>query len=212
MYENKACELLDLNKYELIWSSINFNGVNMSCSAVKDVIQDNIVTTTRTRMQKVMNQNRIINTVVNKAFSSLDYNTLQDINLECCNGLFSRGGLMRTKDIKTEAGHTIKPITSKDLYDKISEVHQMDCKVYAAIELFSYICKTQPFDNENYTTALLSANKILIEDSIGVMVLPVRELPILHELILDYVVHNNQKTKDNIKDYLLDNCIKFIYV
>ena len=76
-----------------------------------------------------------------------------------------------------------------------------------AIELFLYLCKSQLFWDGNKRTAHIVANKVMLSNGNGILIIDANELDVFNYNLHDFY-HNNNKT--GIKDFLYNNCIKGI--
>ena len=67
-----------------------------------------------------------------------------------------------------------------------------------------YLMRKQIFLDGNKRTAMLIANKIMIENGCGIISIPINKQPEFYKLLIKYYETNNN---EEIKKYIYDYCI-----
>lgn len=81
-------------------------------------------------------------------------------------------------------------------------------KLEYAIEIYAYVTKKQIFWDGNKRTALLMANKILIENGMGILNIDAEKTELFSELLSNHYI--NPDKKNELKYFLKSNFIETI--
>ena len=76
-----------------------------------------------------------------------------------------------------------------------------------ALSYFCYITRTQLFIDGNKRVAQLMANKILIENGVGILSIPVDNVGEFKRLLIESYETGNS---GSIKDFLKNKCIQYV--
>ena len=133
---------------------------------------------------------------------------LKSINSLVGSNLIDRPGQVRIYEVsigrttwKTELPNEDK--TSKDL----KEFNKIECITERAITIMCYLMKTQFFTDRNKRTAMLFANKIMIQNGKCVISIPVDEDVTFGEKLTKYYETNDM---EDLKQFIYDKCISGI--
>ena len=89
--------------------------------------------------------------------------------------------------------------------DIINKLNQIDNPEEKALQFFCFVAKSKIFINGNRRVAQLIANKILIENNIGIFQVPIDNLETFRDLLINlYKTNNNNDVISFMKKY----CIK----
>lgn len=120
--------------------------------------------------------------------------------------LFSYAGEVRTLPIQIggtswepEMPHTGIIISTIDEMEKIEDKEQK------ALKYFCFITRSQIFIDGNKRVAQLIANKILIENNIGIFQIPIEKLEEFKTLLIAYYETNNDA---EIISFMKEYCIR----
>lgn len=98
-----------------------------------------------------------------------------------------------------------KPVINNTFDDIINKLNQIDNPEEKALQFFCFVAKSKIFINGNRRVAQLIANKILIENNIGIFQVPIDNLGIFRDLLINlYKTNNNNDVISFMKKY----CIK----
>ena len=90
------------------------------------------------------------------------------------------------------------------LNEKLEEIFKIENATERAIEYMLYGMMAQLFWDGNKRTSTICANKIMIENGVGIIKVPDNKLEEFNNLLSDfYSTNNNLK----IKQFIYDNCI-----
>ena len=98
-----------------------------------------------------------------------------------------------------------KPVINNTFDDIINKLNQIDNPEKKALQYFCFVAKSKMFINGNRRVAQLIANKILIENNIGIFQVPIDNLETFRDLLINlYKTNNNNDVISFMKKY----CIK----
>ena len=98
-----------------------------------------------------------------------------------------------------------KPIVNNIFNDMVNKLNQIDNPEEKALQYFCFVAKSKMFINGNRRVAQLIANKILIENNIGIFQVPIDNLETFRDLLINlYKTNNNNDVISFMKKY----CIK----
>lgn len=203
--------LLKKNIVELVYNAGKFEGLNTTLLQTEEIIKYN-------RANNVAVDDVL--TVVNlkKGFELL-LNDVQEPLLETSkrinrivaaeDALFP--GEIRTGgvEVSTIQGRYVPPMLTevevKNQYDEI--LNQDISETEKALRLFLFISKNQIFWDGNKRTALLSANKVMLQRGLGILSIPETEFEIFNELLS--IFYNSKSSEDELRliEYMYLNCI-----
>ncbi|MDL0089280.1 Fic family protein [Campylobacter gastrosuis] len=95
---------------------------------------------------------------------------LQDIHRLVGRDIVLNSSFLRTANVKI-SGTNYAPIlpVNYEVKAKINEISSKDNKLDVALDMMLYIARSQLFFNANKRTAMLRANKILIQNGLGIL-------------------------------------------
>lgn len=191
-----------------IWKSANIEGLGTTFQATECILMNAPVNTTSGEVLFVINMKRAWEFLLN----NLDYNNcfmlLREFNKICGVNLISNAGTIRVYDVNI-GGTSWKPeipIESRVL-DDIHRINNIEDAVEKALEYFCYVCRTQIFCDGNKRVAQLIANKVLIENNIGILSVPVEYVYDFTGLLIKFYETNDS---EELKGFLKNKCIQFI--
>lgn len=117
----------------------------------------------------------------------VDLSYIRQVNQLVGAGIVFDSGNLRMADVSI-GGTRWKPEIPD--YDTVKERVAQICATGAgeerALEMFSFLCRSQLFNDGNKRTAQLVANKMLIADGAGILAIPVEEKRRFEELLIDF--------------------------
>jgi len=115
-------------------------------------------------------------------------------------------GELRTGSVGISGVDYKPPIPKKDKVEQelLELCAAKASKTEISLDVFAWITRNQLFWDGNKRTALLAANKILIEDGSGILLVPDKDIVEFSSLLSDYY-----ETGDfvQLKDFLYESCI-----
>lgn len=147
---------------------------------------------------------------------NLDYDNnlmlLREYNKIVGELLFNHTGEIRTIPVQTggtawepEIPHTGVIINVLEEIEKIEDVE------LRALKYFCYVARTQMFIDGNKRVAQLIANKVLIQNDVGIFQIPIEKLEEFKGLLLEfYESGEDQKIIEFMKEYCIKRVIRNI--
>lgn len=93
------------------------------------------------------------------------------------------------------------------IIDSLKEIEQIKDAELRALKYFCYISRTQMFIERNKRVAQLMANKVLIENNIGIFQISIEKLELFREMLIEFY-----ETGDDTKiiNFMKEECIKHL--
>ncbi|MDT2341241.1 MULTISPECIES: Fic family protein [Enterococcus] len=203
--------LLKKNIVELVYNAGKFEGLNTTLLQTEEIIKYNRANNVAVDdVLTVVNLKRGFEMLLNDIQEPL-IETSKRINriVAAEDALFP--GEIRTGgvEVSTIQGRYVPPMLTEDevknQYDEI--MNQNISETEKALRLFLFISKNQIFWDGNKRTALLTANKIMFSQGLGLLSIPENLFVQFNELLSTY--YNSHYTIDerNILDLMHQNCI-----
>ena len=122
--------------------------------------------------------------------------------------LFSYAGEIRTIPVQI-GGTSWEPEIPHTgiIIEKIQEIEQIEDIELRALKYFCYIARTQMFIDGNKRVAQLMANKILIENNIGIFQIPIEKLEEFKEMLIKFYESGQD---EEIINFMKEFCIRRI--
>lgn len=98
-----------------------------------------------------------------------------------------------------------KPVVNNTFDNMVNKLNQIDNPEEKALQFFCFVAKSKMFINGNRRVAQLIANKILIENNIGIFQVPIDNLGTFKNLLIKFYNTNNN---NNIISFMKKYCIK----
>lgn len=188
-----------------IYSSANVEGLGTTFTTTECILENIPVKTTRSEVQFIINMKYAWNFLLD----NLDYNNcfmlLRQFNIICGDQLFKPTGELRTSSVKIGETKWVPDLPNRDtIISDIKRLNSIDDAEAKAIAYFCYITRCQMFIDGNKRVAQLMANKILIEEGIGILSIPVDKLGEFKILLVEYYESANP---NKLFKFLKDFCI-----
>lgn len=203
-----AIEMAKRLLVDSIWKSANLEGLGTTFPKTEAILA-NAPTTTRTEeVLFIVNMKRAWQFLLD----NLDYNNnimlLREYNKIVGELLFSYAGEIRTIPVQI-GGTSWEPEMPQTgiIIDKINEMEKIEDVEQKALKYFCFIARSQMFIDGNKRVAQLMANKILIENDIGIFQVPIDRLEEFKTLLI--VFYESNDDSDIIK-FMKAFCIKRI--
>lgn len=92
----------------------------------------------------------------------------------------------------------------KDIEEKLKQILKAENPMDRALEVFLFCARGQFFYDGNKRLSTLMANKIMIENGIGVLSIPIKYHQVFYKMLIRFY-ETGQKTE--LKHFMYDNCI-----
>lgn len=203
-----AVEMAKRLLVDSIWKSANLEGLGTTFQKTEAILANAPTTTKTEEVLFVVNMKRAWQFLLD----NLDYNNsimlLREYNKIVGELLFSYAGEIRTIPLQI-GGTSWEPEMPQTgiIIDKINEMEKIEDVEQKALKYFCSITRNQMFIDGNKRVAQLMANKILIENDIGIFQVPIDRLEEFKTLLIVYYESNDDS--DIIK-FMKAFCIKRI--
>lgn len=191
-----------------IWKAANVEGLGTTFSNTEAILENLPVTTKRDEVLFVLNMRDAWRFLLD----NLDYNNcwmlIREFNNIVGRDLIYGCGTVRRIEVRI-GGTSWKPVIpiESDIYDSISDINKITDPIDKALEYFCYLCRAQLFIDGNKRVAQLMANKVLIENGVGILSIPVEKVCKFKELLIGYYESNDSVL---LKEFLKTECIQIV--
>ena len=188
-----------------IWKSANLEGLGTTFPKTEAILENIPTETKREEVLFIINMKRAWDFLL----QNIDYPTcimlLREYNKIVGENLYWGNGEIRKSEVSI-GGTTWKSVipTENEIHETIKELNKIDNAELRALKYFCYVARTQMFIDGNKRVAQLIANKILIENDIGVFQIPVEALEAFKVLLLRFYETNNDS---EIISFMKEYCI-----
>jgi len=203
--------LLKKNIVELVYNAGKFEGLDTTLLQTEEIIKYNRANNVAVDdVLTVVNLKRGFEMLLNDVQEPL-LETSKRINriVAAEDALFP--GEIRTGgvEVSTIQGRYVPPMLTKDeVNNQYSEILSQDISdTEKALRLFLFISKNQIFWDGNKRTALLSANKIMFSQGLGLLSIPDNLFGQFNKLLSAYYNCEDLNEEKDIISFLYENCI-----
>lgn len=175
-----------------------FNGVNVSSLSVGDVVAINNL---KHAWQFVFDT---------MEYPQVDFAFVCEVNRIIGAGLYNNAGFLRGMPVSI-GGTTWRPDlpVKADIINDIGEINKAENATKKAIDLMLYIMRKQMFLDGNKRTAMICANRVLIENGAGLINIDVEHIEEFKTKLIGYYETNQ---KEEIQDFLFEKCLNAIQI
>lgn len=192
-----------------IWKSANLEGLGTTFPKTEAILA-NAPTTTRTEeVLFVINMKRAWQFLLD----NLEYGNcimlLREYDKIVGELLFQYAGEIRTIPVQI-GGTSWEPELPHVgiIIDSLQEIEQIKDVELRALKYFCYIARTQMFIDGNKRVAQLMANKVLIENGIGIFQIPIEGLEEFKGMLIRFYETGNDQ---EIIEFMKENCIRRVH-
>lgn len=204
--KDTAIEMAKRLLVDSIWKSANLEGLGTTFPKTEAILANAPTTTKTEEVLFVINMKRAWQFLLD----NLNYNNcislLREYNKIVGELLFSYAGEIRTIPVQI-GGTSWEPEMPQTgiIIDTISVIEQIDDVELKALKYFCYIARTQMFIDGNKRVAQLMANKVLVENNIGIFQIPIEKLEEFKEKLIQFYESGNDQT---IIGFMKNFCIR----
>ena len=192
-----------------IWKSSRIEGIDITYPETQKLYDGGNVAHLRLdEIQTINNLKHAWFFVLNSINSENDLNFIKSINGLIGSNLIDRAGQIRVYDVGIGGTNWKPEIPNEEaVTEKLQELLKIECVTDRAITIMCYLMRTQFFSDGNKRTAMLFANKIMIQNGKGLISVPVEEDVHFGELLTKYYETNNM---EDLKQFIYEKCISGI--
>lgn len=201
-----AVEMAKRLLVDSIWKSANLEGLGTTFPKTEAILVNAPTMTRSEEVLFVINMKRAWQFLLDNLECRNDIMLLREYNKISGELLFRNNGEIRTFPVQI-GGTAWEPELpdSSEITSDLREIDKIPDAELKALKFFCFIARTQMFADGNKRVAQLMANKVLIENDIGIFQIPIEELEKFRTLLVEFY-----ETGDDVKiiDFMKECCIK----
>jgi len=206
--KDTAIEMAKRLLVDSIWKSANLEGLGTTFPKTEAILANAPTTTKTEEVLFIINMKRAWQFLL----ENLDYENcialLREYDKIVGELLFNYAGEIRTIPVQI-GGTSWKPEMPQTgiIIDTLKEIEKIEDVELRALNYFCYVARTQMFIDGNKRVAQLMANKVLIQNNVGIFQIPIEKLEEFKILLIEYYETGNG---EKIIDFMKKHCIKKI--
>lgn len=201
-----AIEMAKRLLVDSIWKSANLEGLGTTFPKTEAILANAPTTTKTEEVLFIINMKRAWQFLLDNLSYGNSLMLLREYNKVVGELMFSYAGEIRTISVQI-GGTSWEPEVphTEIIIENIERIEQIEDIETRALKFFCYVARTQMFIDGNKRVAQLIANKILIQNDIGIFQIPIEKLEDFKMLLIDfYETAHDEKIIEFMKNY----CIK----
>lgn len=194
------------NLVDNIYANARMEGLNITFPQTKTILEGvNVPNLKIDEIQCVLNLRDAWKYVINNIEEEFDVDFICKVNEFVARNESISWGTLRNGNVEITGTDYIPNVPNKENVEKeIEEILQIENATERAIEYMLYGMRSQLFWDGNKRTSTICANKIMIENGVGIIKVPDNKLEEFNNLLSEfYSTNDNSK----IKKFIYDNCI-----
>lgn len=190
-----------------IWKSAVLEGFNTTFPKTEEILENLPVNATKDEILFIVNMKRAWNFLLNNLDYPVNIGYLEELNKIVGNNLFYGAGSIRTLPVSIGGtnwtpGMPVRGVIMDTLHQIDSECLDIRLK---ALKLFCFVARTQMFLDGNKRVAQLIANKVLIDNGVGIFQIPVEAVNDFKHLLVSFYESGDDS---NIISFMQEYCIQ----
>lgn len=204
--KDTAVEMAKRLLVDSIWKSANLEGLGTTFPKTEAILANAPTTTKTEEVLFVINMKRAWQFLLDNLEYSNCIMLLREYDKIVGELLFSYAGEIRTIPVQI-GGTSWEPELPHTgvIMDSINEIEQIADVELKALKYFCYIARTQMFIDGNKRVAQLMANKVLIENNVGIFQVPIEKLEDFKGLLIEFYETGND---EKFIGFMRVHCIK----
>lgn len=199
------------NIIDYIWKSAHLEGIDITYPETEVIYEGLAIDGMKiSQIIEVVNLKHGWNFILENIDYPLDFRYISQIHKEIGEKVIINPGKIRNSDVNM-GGTSWKPTLPyrEEIEENINKILENENVTDKSLTLMLYLMRTQAFYDGNKRTAILAANKIMIENGAGIISIPIEELSTFRKKLIDYYETNNM---EDIKNFLYEKCIDGIEI
>lgn len=194
------------NIVDSIYSNAKIEGLNITFSETQALYDGvNVGRLTMDEIDTIRNLKRAWQFLINQIDEKFDISFICKINEEVARDESLNWGSLRTGKVVISGTEYVPPIPNKEqVQQEIEDILKIECVTERAIEFMLYGMRSQLFWDGNKRTSIICANKILIENGKGILIVKDKNLEAFSTLLSEFYTSGN---KEKIKQFVYENCL-----
>lgn len=204
--KDTAIEMAKRLLVDSIWKSANLEGLGTTFPKTEAILANAPTTTKTEEVLFVINMKRAWQFLLD----NLAYNNcimlLREFDKIVGELLFSYAGEIRTIPVQI-GGTSWEPEMPHTgiIMDSLKEIELIEDVELRALKYFCYIARTQMFIDGNKRVAQLMANKVLIENNVGIFQIPIEKLEEFKGMLIEFYETGDDR---KIVGFMREFCIR----
>ena len=204
--KDTAVEMAKRMLVDSIWKSANLEGLGTTFPKTEAILANAPTTTKTEEVLFVINMKRAWQFLLD----NLEYRNcimlLREFDKIVGELMFSYDGEIRTIPVQI-GGTSWEPEMPHTgiIMDSIKEIEQIEDVELRALKYFCYIARTQMFIDGNKRVAQLMANKVLIENNVGIFQIPIEKLEEFKGMLIEFYETGDDR---KIVGFMREFCIR----
>ena len=194
------------NIVDYIYSSANLEGISVTYSQAQAIYEGGeIEGLTTDEVVTINNLKHAWQFILETEDVPTNFNTLREIHKIIGANLIINCGNLRTTPVKMGGTDWVPqfPIESQ-IKEELEELLKIENETERAITIMLWAMRRQMFLDGNKRTAMLFANKIMIDNGCGIIQIPVRKQGIFFEKLVKFY---ETKEMEDLKNWIYENAI-----
>ena len=206
--KDTAVEMAKRMLVDSIWKSANLEGLGTTFPKTEAILANAPTTTKTEELLFVINMKRAWLFLLDNLAYDNCLMLLKEYDKIVGELLFHYAGEIRTIPVQI-GGTSWEPEMPHTgiIMDSMRELEQIKDTELKALKYFCYIARTQMFIDGNKRVAQLMANKILIQNDIGIFQIPIEKLERFKELLIGFYESGNDA---RLISFMKEYCIRRI--
>ena len=194
------------NIIDYIWKSANLEGINVTFPQTSVIYEKGVLQNADVHsISVVLNLKHAWQVLLNSLNEPLSIDYFCKINYEVAKDESLDWGKLRTGKVGISGTNYIPPIPDKDnVKEQLNALMQIENQTERAIKIMFWAMKSQLFWDGNKRTAMLVANKVMIENGCGIISVPIEKIEDFNIVLSDYYTND---TLNNAVEFIYNNCI-----
>lgn len=193
------------NIVDYIWKSANLEGIAVTYPDTQVIFDGYSVQGYKVEeITAINNLKKAWQFLLNDIDLELNLAYICQINKIIGEGIFYNPGIIRSTPVNIGGTTWQPPIPFESQIKEELDRVVGESNTERAINMMLYLMRKQIFLDGNKRTAMLIANKIMIENGCGIISIPINKQPEFYKLLIKYYETNNN---EEIKKYIYDYCI-----
>ena len=184
---DSAIEMAKRLLVDSIWKSANLEGLGTTFPKTEAILANAPTTTKTEEVLFVINMKRAWQFLLDNLDYANNLMLLREYNKVVGELLFSFAGEIRTFPVQI-GGTSWEPEMphTRIIIENLAKIEQIEDVELKALKYFCYVARTQMFIDGNKRVAQLIANKVLVENDIGIFQIPIEKLEEFKGLLLEF--------------------------
>lgn len=194
------------NIVDSIYSNAKIEGLNITFPETQALYDGvNVGRLTMDEIDTIRNLKRAWQFLTGHVDDEFDLTFICKINEEVARDESLNWGNLRTGKVVISGTEYVPPIPNKEqVQQEIEDILKIEFVTERAIEFMLYGMRSQLFWDGNKRTSIICANKILIENGKGILIVKDKNLEAFSGLLSEFYTSGN---KEKIKQFLYENCV-----